>query len=87
MWKWMVLVQHIIWYLFFTISGNPNLIMFLAANKADLEEKRKVGLEVVIVQHSHLLFSCCVPLDIWGEDSQPKLCPRPWECQGVPWFA
>ncbi|KAF3957079.1 hypothetical protein CMV_017864, partial [Castanea mollissima] len=24
---------------------NPNLIMFLAANKADLEEKRKVGLE------------------------------------------
>ncbi|KAK7833183.1 ras-related protein rhn1 [Quercus suber] len=26
-------------------QGNPNLIMFLAANKADLEEKRKVGLE------------------------------------------
>ncbi|KAK4604201.1 hypothetical protein RGQ29_012632 [Quercus rubra] len=26
-------------------QGNPNLIMFLAGNKADLEEKRKVGLE------------------------------------------
>lgn len=31
---------------FYTASGNPNLIMFLAANKADLEEKRKVGVEV-----------------------------------------
>lgn len=49
---------------FFTISGNPNLIMFLAGNKADLEEKRKVGLEVAIVQYSYLLFSCYVPLDI-----------------------
>ncbi|GAV82138.1 Ras domain-containing protein [Cephalotus follicularis] len=26
-------------------QGNPNLIMFLAANKADLEEKRKVAIE------------------------------------------
>ncbi|EXB37023.1 Ras-related protein Rab5 [Morus notabilis] len=26
-------------------QGNPNLVMFLAANKADLEEKRKVGAE------------------------------------------
>ncbi|XP_059433405.1 ras-related protein RHN1-like [Corylus avellana] len=26
-------------------QGNPNLIMFLAANKADLAEKRKVGFE------------------------------------------
>ncbi|KAG2713158.1 hypothetical protein I3843_04G153600 [Carya illinoinensis] len=26
-------------------QGNPNLIMFLAANKADLEEKRKVAVE------------------------------------------
>lgn len=27
-------------------SGNPNLIMFLVANKVDLEEKRAVGNEV-----------------------------------------
>lgn len=26
-------------------QGNPNVVMFLAANKADLEEKRKVGVE------------------------------------------
>lgn len=28
-------------------SGNPNLIMFLVANKVDLEDKRKVGNEVI----------------------------------------
>lgn len=32
------------WY--HTASGNPNLIMFLVANKVDLEDKRKVGYEV-----------------------------------------
>ncbi|PON58633.1 Small GTP-binding domain containing protein [Parasponia andersonii] len=33
------------WVLELQRQGNPNLIMFLAANKADLEEKRKVGVE------------------------------------------
>ncbi|PON94550.1 Small GTP-binding domain containing protein [Trema orientale] len=33
------------WILELQRQGNPNLIMFLAANKADLEEKRKVGAE------------------------------------------
>ncbi len=54
---------------YFTISGNPSLIMFLAGNKADLEEKRKVGLEVVTFQYYSLLFSFSVPLDILGEDT------------------
>ncbi|KAM7275318.1 hypothetical protein ACFE04_017184 [Oxalis oulophora] len=34
------------WVLQLQRQGNPNLIMFLAANKADLEEKRKVPTEV-----------------------------------------
>ena len=29
------------------LPGNPNLIMFLAGNKADLQEKREVGFEVL----------------------------------------
>ncbi|KAF2304865.1 hypothetical protein GH714_039211 [Hevea brasiliensis] len=33
------------WVLELQRQGNPNLIMFLAANKADLEEKRKVAIE------------------------------------------
>ncbi|KAJ9183971.1 hypothetical protein P3X46_007763 [Hevea brasiliensis] len=33
------------WVLELQRQGNPNLIMFLAANKADLEEKRKVASE------------------------------------------
>ena len=32
---------------YYIVSGNPNMIMFLAANKADLEEKRKVVVEVL----------------------------------------
>lgn len=31
------------------MSANPNLIMFLVANKADLEDERKVGNEVFIL--------------------------------------
>ncbi|XVF88517.1 hypothetical protein PTKIN_Ptkin19aG0057000 [Pterospermum kingtungense] len=34
------------WVLELQRQGNPNLIMFLVANKVDLEEKRKVGTEV-----------------------------------------
>ncbi|XVF88515.1 hypothetical protein PTKIN_Ptkin19aG0057000 [Pterospermum kingtungense] len=33
------------WVLELQRQGNPNLIMFLVANKVDLEEKRKVGTE------------------------------------------
>lgn len=32
----------------FAGAGNPNMVMALAGNKADLEEKRKVTAEVCI---------------------------------------
>ncbi|PRQ48497.1 putative P-loop containing nucleoside triphosphate hydrolase [Rosa chinensis] len=48
-------------FVFRELRTNPTLIMFLAGNKADLEEKRKVG--TVVYTHYYLsLFIFLLPL-------------------------
>lgn len=40
------LLQGAITFYFVTVTGNPNMVMALAGNKADLEDKRSVTSEV-----------------------------------------
>lgn len=58
------------------MSGNPNLVMFLAANKADLEEKRKVGAEVLTIKY-FLFFSYALELNsLFDTVNKAKYCPH-----------
>jgi len=45
------------------MSANPNLIMFLVANKADLEDQRKVENEVLFLVKYRLNIIKCGNID------------------------
>ena len=58
----------VIWLFWVCYTGNPNMVMALAGNKADLEDKRKVTAEVSAIS---LLFTVtwCSLGSVWTRDS------------------
>lgn len=60
------------WPAFSTFAGNPNMVVALAGNKCDLEDKRNVTAEVSIL----FLYGCSYLLKYWFSISLTSL----WYC-------